>query len=1082
SVPSQFTVPYGPPKVNSRAHAFAPRTMFPTPHHRWVLKGYDTAPPSMSPSQTPQRKPSTPVAVPPNKKSWEHGPVGSLPTVQGPVSSPVNSQHRNLRTPTVSPSIIFPSPPHHQSWRHAPVGSPPVIQGPIHAPVKSTHASSPVKSTHASSSGNLRTPTVSPPNIFRSPPHNRPMIQGPVHSPVKYPHLSPSGNLRTPTISPSIIFPSPPHNVSWKHAPVASPAIIQGPVYVPVKSPHPLSSGHLRTPTVSPSIIFPPPPHHRSRKHAPVGSAPMIQGPVYSPEKSPHASSSGNLRTPTISPSNVFPPPPHHRSWKHAPVASPPMNKGPVYFPVKSPHPSPSGNLRTPAASPSNVLPMPPHHRNKKGSLASPNISPSEPPEKTSTAPVAAPPMVFPPPPPSQDCNSIVCTVPYTSTPPGSPCGCVYPMQIKLGLGVALYAFFPLVSELALEIAAGTFLKPSQVRIMGANAYSQDQEKTIVDIDLVPLGENFDNTTAFLIFERFWKKKVMINETQFGDYWVIYIQYHGLPPSPPSAFTNATYNGVPDSSSNGPSKGNPLGVDVNKQSDKLGAGTIAVVALSAAIAAIICLGTVWILLLKCLHRNKPTSAVAEPTLVSSITKRSGGGSIPSGSMASLTSMSFASSMATYTGSAKTFTSAELEKATDRFNTQNIVGEGGFGRVYRGVLEDGTKVAVKVLTRDDQQGGREFIAEVEMLSRLHHRNLVKLIGICNEEHNRCLVYELIPNGSVESHLHGLDKETAPLDWDARIKIALGAARGLAYLHEDSSPRVIHRDFKASNILLEDDFTPKVSDFGLAKSASEEVSGHISTRVMGTFGYVAPEYAMTGHLLVKSDVYSYGVVLLELLSGRKPVDMSQPPGQENLVTWARPLLTSKEGLETLVDPGLGGNLPFDNIARVAAIASMCVQPDHSHRPFMGEVVQALKLVYNDSDASNAGGSGSFSRGESSAHDTEVKDSSSQPWRHSMRYVPDSTSFVTIDYDSGPLETQGLEVERPLSASALMSTSGQFIRQLSGSFRRHSSSGPLRPNNSKNSWYGIRDLAGGSISEHGVKRHFGRSSEGDVHELWP
>lgn len=392
------------------------------------------------------------------------------------------------------------------------------------------------------------------------------------------------------------------------------------------------------------------------------------------------------------------------------------------------------------------------------------------------------------------------------------------------------------------------------------------------------------------------------------------------------------------------------------------------------------------------------------------------------------------------------------------------------------------MAVKVLTRDDQQGGREFIAEVEMLSRLHHRNLVKLIGICTEEHNRCLVYELIPNGSVESHLHGPDKETALLDWDARIKIALGAARGLAYLHEDSSPRVIHRDFKASNILLEDDFTPKVSDFGLAKSASEEVSGHISTRVMGTFGYVAPEYAMTGHLLVKSDVYSYGVVLLELLSGRKPVDMSQPPGQENLVTWARPLLTSKEGLETLVDPALGSNLPFDNIARVAAIASMCVQPDHSHRPFMGEVVQALKLVYNDSDASNAGGSGSFSRGESSAHDTEVKDSFSQPWHHSMQYVPDSTSFVTIDYDSGPLETQGLEVERPLSASALMSNSGQLIRQLSGSFRRHSSSGPLRTNKSTETWYGVRGLERGSISEHGVKRHFDRGSGGDVHDLWP
>ncbi|KAK4773429.1 hypothetical protein SAY87_028448 [Trapa incisa] len=163
----------------------------------------------------------------------------------------------------------------------------------------------------------------------------------------------------------------------------------------------------------------------------------------------------------------------------------------------------------------------------------------------------------------------------------------------------------------------------------------------------------------------------------------------------------------------------------------------------------------------------------------------------------------------------------------------------------------------------------------MLSRLHHRNLVKLMGICIEGRRRCLIYQLVHNGSVESHLHGAEKNMRPLDWDARMKIALGAARGLAYLHEDSNPRVIHRDFKASNVLLEDDFTPKVSDFGLAREATGG-NQHISTRVMGTFGYVAPEYAMTGHLLVKSDVYSYGVVLLELLTGRKPVDMSQPQG--------------------------------------------------------------------------------------------------------------------------------------------------------------------------------------------------------------
>ncbi|TVU22419.1 hypothetical protein EJB05_32113 [Eragrostis curvula] len=183
---------------------------------------------------------------------------------------------------------------------------------------------------------------------------------------------------------------------------------------------------------------------------------------------------------------------------------------------------------------------------------------------------------------------------------------------------------------------------------------------------------------------------------------------------------------------------------------------------------------------------------------------------------------------------------------------------------------------------------------------------------------------------------------PLDWDTRMKIALDAARGLAYLHEDSQPCVIHRDFKASNILLENDFHAKVSDFGLAKQAPEGRANYLSTRVMGTFGYVAPEYAMTGHLLVKSDVYSYGVVLLELLTGRRPVDMSQPSGQENLVTWARPILRDKERLEELADPRLGGQYPTDDFVRVCTIAAACVSPEANQRPTMGEVVQSLKMV--------------------------------------------------------------------------------------------------------------------------------------------
>ncbi|XP_020700633.1 receptor-like cytoplasmic kinase 176 isoform X3 [Dendrobium catenatum] len=287
---------------------------------------------------------------------------------------------------------------------------------------------------------------------------------------------------------------------------------------------------------------------------------------------------------------------------------------------------------------------------------------------------------------------------------------------------------------------------------------------------------------------------------------------------------------------------------------------------------------------------------------------------------------------------------ELKEATNNFETSSVLGEGGFGRVFKGVLSDGTAVAIKKLNNGGHQGDKEFLVEVEMLSRLHHRNLVKLVGyFCSRNSSQNLLcYELVSNGSLEAWLHGPLGANCPLDWDTRMKIALDSARGLAYLHEDSQPSVIHRDFKASNILLENNFHAKVSDFGLAKQAPEGRTNYLSTRVMGTFGYVAPEYAMTGHLLVKSDVYSYGVVLLELLTGRRPVDMSQPSGQENLVTWARPLLRDKDRLEELADSKLEGKYPLEDFVRVCTIAAACVAPEANQRPTMGEVVQSLKMV--------------------------------------------------------------------------------------------------------------------------------------------
>ncbi|OIV92105.1 hypothetical protein TanjilG_27260 [Lupinus angustifolius] len=648
-------------------------------------------------------------------------------------------------------------------------------------------------------------------------------------------------------------------------------------------------------------------------------------------------------------------------------------------------------------------------------------------------------------PPPSKD-QACVCTEPLTSTPYGSPCGCVFPMRVRLSLDIALYAVFPVMNELEIEVALGTYLEQSQVKIMGASADSQNQGRTNVDIYLVPLGEKFDDTTAALTSERFWHKKVPLNRSIFGDYTIVYLTYQGFPPSPPYG----NYDGSDPSESPG---GLPLSANFDTKNQKMNLRTIIIIALSSFVLLLVLVGACFVIL-KWRKVGKPSSAVG-PTFTSSINKRSGLGSMLSSSITSSTSVSLMSTMPTSILSAKTFSLSELEKATDRFNSKRVLGEGGFGRVYSGTLEDGTEVAVKMLTRDNNQNGdREFIAEVEMLSRLHHRNLVKLIGICIDGRRRCLVYELVHNGSVESHLHGVDKKDEPLDWEARMKIALGAARGLAYLHEDSNPRVIHRDFKASNVLLEIDFTPKVSDFGLAREATEG-SHHISTRVMGTFGYVAPEYAMTGHLLVKSDVYSFGVVLLELLTGRKPVDMSQPEGQENLVTWARPLLTSREGLEQLVDPSLSGTYNFDDMAKFASIASMCVHPEVTHRPFMGEVVQAIKLIYNDTDHDTYGDC--FSLKDSSAHESDYRGGNLAPsdssWWNDGGLTPrltyGETSFITMEYSSGPLQMEN----RQFSTSSL-------VEDISVPIRHGNMSGPLRTNRSKLSLYRFT----GSRSEHG------------------
>ncbi|KDO51933.1 hypothetical protein CISIN_1g015816mg [Citrus sinensis] len=237
--------------------------------------------------------------------------------------------------------------------------------------------------------------------------------------------------------------------------------------------------------------------------------------------------------------------------------------------------------------------------------------------------------------------------------------------------------------------------------------------------------------------------------------------------------------------------------------------------------------------------------------------------------------------------AQTLTFRELAAATKNFRSESLLGEGGFGRVYKGYLESiNQDVAIKQLDRNGVQGNREFLVEVLMLSLLHHPNLVNLIGYCADGDQRLLVYEYMPLGSVEDHLHDLSPGKKPLDWNTRMKIAAGAARGLEYLHDKAKPPVIYRDLKCSNILLDRGYHPKLSDFGLAKLGPVGDNTHVSTRVMGTYGYCAPEYAKTGQLTLKSDVYSFGVVLLEILSGRKAVDTSKAAAEQSLVAWSEP----------------------------------------------------------------------------------------------------------------------------------------------------------------------------------------------------
>lgn len=299
---------------------------------------------------------------------------------------------------------------------------------------------------------------------------------------------------------------------------------------------------------------------------------------------------------------------------------------------------------------------------------------------------------------------------------------------------------------------------------------------------------------------------------------------------------------------------------------------------------------------------------------------------------------------------KSFTFSDLKNATRSFRSDSLLGEGGFGYVFKGWIDEqtfapcrpgtGLVVAVKKLKAESVQGHREWLTEVNYLGLLHHENLVKLIGYCSESEKKLLVYEYMPKGSLENHLFRKGVQLVP--WVTRMRIAVDVARGLSFLHSLDA-NVIYRDLKASNVLLDSEFNAKLSDFGLAREGPKGDRTHVSTRVVGTRGYAAPEYVATGHLTPKSDVYSFGVVLLELLSGKRASgDENAGGAEETLVEWTRPFLSDSRKVLRIMDSRLGGQYSKKGAQATAAIAVRCLTTDPKSRPTMTEVLADLQEI--------------------------------------------------------------------------------------------------------------------------------------------
>ncbi|KAG4165227.1 hypothetical protein ERO13_A13G065900v2 [Gossypium hirsutum] len=341
------------------------------------------------------------------------------------------------------------------------------------------------------------------------------------------------------------------------------------------------------------------------------------------------------------------------------------------------------------------------------------------------------------------------------------------------------------------------------------------------------------------------------------------------------------------------------------------------------------------------------------------------------------------------GQLKWFSLRELQEATDFFSEKNVVGSGGSGRVYKGRLDDGSVVAIKRLKQRRTQGGlQQFQTEVEMVSMAVHRNLLRLRGFCLTPTERLLVYPFMLNGSVRSCLRERPESQAPLDWGVRKRIALGAARGLEYLHDHCNPKIIHRDLKAADILLDENFDAVVGGFGLAKLMAYKDT-HVITAVRGTIGHIAPEYLSSGRASEKTDVFGYGIMLLELITGQKAVDIARFANDDDvmLLDWVEGLLKEKK-LEMLVDSDLQGNYIEEEVEQLMQVALLCTQSTPMGRPKMGEVVRMVEgdgLAERWEDWQKRK---MFHQEFNNTHHPNVK------W-----FIPDSTSRILPDDLSGP-----------------------------------------------------------------------------------